>query len=50
MPGVRGYASQGCYKSEFEVVQVKTRWHNFYRTVISKENTVGTQEGGTSVG
>jgi hypothetical protein len=29
MHGVRGYASQGCYKSESEVVQVKTRGVNF---------------------
>jgi len=50
MPGERGYASQGCYKSKSEVVQVKTRGEIFYRPVISKENTVGEQEGGTPVG
>lgn len=30
--------------------QVKTRGEIFYRPVISKENTVGEQEGGTPVG
>lgn len=50
MPGERGYASQGCYKLKSEVVQVKTRGEIFYRPIISKENTVGEQEGGTPVG
>ena len=53
LPGVKGYASQGYYKSESEGARVKTRGGSFLPSSYSLREyapPVGEQEGGTCVG